>query len=326
MKAAVYNQYGDPSVVLRVEDVDESMPRADEVRVRIHVASVNAPDWRMVSADPFLVRASSGVFRPRIRTLGSDVAGTVDAVGGSVTDLRVGDEVFSDLSAFGFGGFAEMVCAPRRAWARKPMALSFDDAAATPMAGTTALQGLRDYVKVQPGQKILIVGASGGVGTFAVQLAHVLGADVTAVCSTPNVDLARSLGARRVIDYRNEDFAATGEQWDVILAVDGFRPISDFRRALKPAGVYLMVGGDWPQIRQALLFGPFFSLIGKQRLGALTIVPSLDDLTALGDMIVQGKLKPVIDRRFPLARVSEAVHYVGAGHARGKVLIDVGTV
>jgi NADPH:quinone reductase-like Zn-dependent oxidoreductase len=326
MKACVYDQYGDPGAVLHIEDVAEPVPAADQVRVKVRVTSVNAPDWRMVRADPFLVRASSGLWRPGIRTLGSDVAGTVDAVGSSVTGLQVGDEVFADLAEFGFGGFAEKVCAAERAWAKKPVGLSFDDAAATPMAGRTALQGLRDRAKVQPGQRVLIVGASGGVGTFAVQLARLLGAEVTAVCSSSKVELVRSLGATRVIDYTREDFAATGEQWDVVFAVNGFRPIRDFRRALTPDGTYLMAGGQWPQIRQALLWGPILSLLGSQRLGALTIVPSPDDLAQLAEMIVSGQLKPVIDRRFPLAEVADAVRYVGEGHARGKVLVDVAPI
>jgi NADPH:quinone reductase-like Zn-dependent oxidoreductase len=322
MRACVYDRYGEPAEVLRMEEIPEPVPTGDQVRVRIRVASVNAPDWRLVRADPILARGASGLLRPKIPTLGSDVAGTVDAVGPAATHLRVGDDVFGDLAPFGWGGFAEKVCVTEEALVRKPAAISFDDAAALPMAGLTALQGLRDRANVQAGQKVLIVGASGGVGTMAIQLAKGVGAEVGAVCSAGKAELARSLGADRVFDYATEDFAASGERWDAILAINGYRPIGVYRRCLTPTGTYLMVGGDGPQLWQGLLWGPILSLVGKRRLGPLTIHPSRDDLAHLADLVAEGRLKAVIDRRFPLDQVPAAVAYVAGGHARGKVLID----
>jgi NADPH:quinone reductase-like Zn-dependent oxidoreductase len=237
--------------------------------------------------------------------------------------LAVGDEVFGDLASFGFGGFAEYCSATEQALVKKPANVPFGVAAATPMAGMTALQGLRDHGRVQPGQEVLVVGASGGVGTFAVQIAKFLGAKVTAICSTSKVDTAHSLGADRVIDYTREDFALGGERYDVIFAVNGFRPISVYRRALRPRGVYLMAGGDWPQIRQALLWGPILTLLGPQRLGASSMKASPKDLAFLAELLESGKLEPVIDRHYPLRAVPDAIRYVEEGHARGKVIIDV---
>jgi len=322
MKAIVYDKYGPPDV-LRFTEVPTPQPKGDEVLVRIRAVSVNAPDWRLMRATLFLARAHSGLLRPRFRILGSDVAGTVEATGPGTKELRAGDDVFGDLARFGFGGFAELVCATEKALVRKPASVSFTDAAASPMAGLTSLQGLRDHGRVRPGHKVAIVGASGGVGTFAVQIAKLLGANVTAVCSTSKVDTALALGADRVIDYTKEDFAKSGEWYDVIFAVNGYRSIWDYRRALAPRGVYLMAGGEWPQIRQALLWGPLLSLVGPQRFGLSTPKPSQEDLAYLGELLASGKLRPVIDRHFPLNAVADAIRYVEEGHARGKVMIDV---
>jgi len=322
MKAIVYERYGPPDV-LRLEEVAEPQPKGDQVRVKIRAVSVNAPDWRLMRATPLLARAHSGLLRPRFRILGSDISGTVEATGPEATELRVGDEVFGDLSGFGFGGFAERVCPTAKALAIKPASVSFEVAAASPMAGMTALQGLRDHGRVQPGQKVLIAGASGGVGTFAVQVAKLLGAEVTAVCSTSKLELARSLGADRVIDYTKEDFVEGGDRYDVIFAINGFRRISDYRRVLAPRGVYLMAGGEWPQIRQALVWGPLLSLLGPERFGPSATKASQKDLSLLGELLESGKIRPVIDRRYPLSGVPDAIRYVEAGHAAGKVIIDV---
>jgi NADPH:quinone reductase-like Zn-dependent oxidoreductase len=322
MKAIVYERYGPPEV-FHLEDVDKPTPTGDRVLVKVRAVSVNAPDWRTMRADPFFIRATSGLLKPRVRILGCDIAGTVEAVGPEVKQFRVGDDVFGDLANFGYGGFAEYVCPVEKALARKPAGISFEAAAASPMAGITAIQGLRDHGRVQAGQKVLIVGASGGVGTFAVQIAKVLGAEVTAVCGTNKVDQVRSLGAERVIDYTKEDFLSDGQRYDLVFAVNGFRSIWDYRRALAPRGRYLMVGGDWPQIRQALLWAPLLSLVGPQKFGVAPAAANQKDLATLGELLGAGKVKPVIDRRFPLSRVPDAIRYVEEGHARGKVVIDV---
>ena len=320
VKAIVYERYGPPDV-LRLADVEKPEPKRDQVLIKIRAVSVNAPDWRLMRATPFLARANSGLFRPKFRTLGSDIAGTVEAMGPEAKQLRMGDEVFGDLSSFGFGGFAEFVCAPERALVRKPATVSFEVAAATPMAGLTALQGLRDRGGVRSGHKVLIFGASGGVGTFAVQIAKVLGAEVTAVCSTSKMDIARALGADRVIDYKREDFTQSGEHYDVIFAVNGFRSIWDYRRALAPNGVYLMAGGDWPQMRQGLVWGPLLSILGRQKLGPSITKASQEDLSFLGELLASGKLTPVIDRHYSLSAVPDAIRYVEEGHARGKIIV-----
>lgn len=323
MKAVVYDSYG-PSEVLRLKDVAKPSPKDNEVLVRVHAASVNAADWRMMRADPFLVRLYAGLLRPtRFQTLGADIAGRVEAVGRKVHQFHPGDEVFGDVSASGFGGFAEYKCASERELVLKPAALSFVEAAAVPMAALTALQGLRKQGQLHPGQRVLIHGASGGVGTFAVQLAKYFGADVTAVCSTGKADLARSLGADHVIDYTQEDFTKSNRPYDLILGVNGNRSIFDYKRALTSTGAYVMVGGNTGQLFQALLLGPLISLVGRQKLGSLTSVPNQKDLLFIKELLETGRIKPVIDRRYPLSEVPEAVRYVEAGHATGKVVITL---
>jgi NADPH:quinone reductase-like Zn-dependent oxidoreductase len=322
MKAIVYERYGAPDV-LRLEEVERPTPKGDQVLVKICAVSVNAPDWRLMRATPFLARMHSGLFRPKYPILGCDIAGTIEQAGPQAKQFCAGDEVFGDLARFGYGGFAEYVCTTEKALARKPPGITFEVAAASPMAGMTALQGLRDHAGVRPGHKVLIAGASGGVGTFAVQIAKLLGAEVTAVCSTGKVDMVRSLGADHVIDYTKEDFTKNGRRYDVIFAVNGFRSIWDYRRALVAEGTYLMAGGDWPQIRQALLFGPILSLFGSKKLGPSTTKASQKDLAYLGELLEAGKLTPVIDRRYPLGAVPDAIRYVEEGHARGKIIINV---
>lgn len=321
MKAIVYETYGPPEV-LHPKDVEKPSPKDNEILVRVYAASANAADWRLMRADPFLARLYSGLIRPtKFQILGADIAGRVEAVGKNVRQFRPGDEVFGDVFASGFGGFAEYKCARENELVLKPANLSFDEAAAVPLAALTALHGLRDKGQIQPGQQVLINGASGGVGTFAVQLAKYFGAEVTAVCSTGKVDMARALGADHVIDYTQDDFTKSGHQYDLILAVNGNRSIFDYKRALNPRGTYVMVGGNTRQLFQALLLGPWISLVGKQKIGALTSTPNQKDLLFMKELLESGKIRPVIDRRYTLGEVPEAIRYLEEGHAKGKVVI-----
>ncbi len=323
MKAICYSKYGSSSV-LQLKQLEKPIPAADEVLVKIHAAAVNAADWRLMRANPFLVRLFAGLFKPtRFHTLGADIAGRVEAVGGNVRQFKVGDEVFGDMSAHNFGGFAEYKCARECDLVLKPADISFAEAAAVPLAAMTALHGLRDDGQIQAGNKVLICGASGGVGTFAVQLAKYFGAEVTAVCSTGKKEMARSLGADHVIDYTQTDFAGYGRHYDLILAVNGNRSIFDYRRALSPRGIYVMAGGNTTQLFQALLLGPLICMFGSQKMGALTSTSNQKDLQFLRQLLESGKLKPVIDRRFPLQEVARAIDYVEDGHAGGKVVITV---
>jgi NADPH:quinone reductase-like Zn-dependent oxidoreductase len=323
VKAIVYTKYGPPEV-LEFKEVAKPIPKDDEVLIKIHATSLNAYDWRMMRADPFLVRISGfGFLKPKYPILGIDIAGRVEAVGSNVTNFQPGDEVFGDISGTTKGGLAEYVAAPESRLALKPVNATFEEAAAVPMAAVTALQGLRDNGRLQPGQKVLINGASGGVGTFAVQLAKLLGAETTAVCSTRKMEMARSLGADHVIDYTQEDFTQNGEHYDLIFAVNGYQPIAAYRRALSPKGIYVMAGGSASQLFQALLLGPWMSR-GGQKMGALTAKPSQKDLLFLKDLIEAGKLKAVIDRSYPLHEAAEAIRYLESGHATGKVVVTIG--
>jgi NADPH:quinone reductase-like Zn-dependent oxidoreductase len=318
MKAIVYTKYGSPDV-LQFKEIDKPTPKDDEVLVRVLAASVNAYDWHMLRAKPFLVRLMGGGFlKPKNTTLGADMAGRVEAVGGSVKQFKPGDEVFGTVK----GAFAEYACRRENVLALKPANLSFEEAAAVPMAAVTALQALRDKGHIQPGQKVLINGASGGVGTFAVQIAKSFGAEVTAVCSTRNLDMARSLGADYVIDYTKEDFTKNGQGYDLILAANGFHPISDYKRALSPKGIYVMAGGSGAQMFQAMVLGPWISRTGSKKMGGVSAKLSQKDLVFLKELIESGKLKPVIDRRYPLSETAQAIRYLEEGHARGKVVIS----
>jgi NADPH:quinone reductase-like Zn-dependent oxidoreductase len=264
-----------------------------------------------------------GLLKPKNTILGADIAGQVAAVGRNVKQFQPGDEVFGDIAGYGNGGFAEYVSAPENALALKPANLSFEEAAAVPMAAVTALQGLRDQGKIQPGQKVLINGASGGVGTFAVQIAKSFGAEVTAVCSTRNLDMVRSIGADHVIDYTQEDFTQNGQQYDLIFAVNGYHPILAYKRALAPKGIYVMAGGTLAQIFQAILLGPWMSKIDGKKMGSVSAKPNQKDLVFMKGLIEAGKVVPVIDKRYPLSEAAEALRYLGEGHARGKVVITV---
>ncbi|MBK6791868.1 MAG: NAD(P)-dependent alcohol dehydrogenase [Anaerolineales bacterium] len=322
MKAIITERYGTPDV-LEFKETAKPTPKDNEVLVKIHAASLNMFDWHLLTADIFLVRLNAGFFKPKYKIPGADVAGRVEAVGKNVTQFKVGDEVYGDLAASGCGSFAEYVAVPEKALALKPVNLTFEEAAAFPMAAVTALQGLRDAGKIQAGHKVLIQGASGGVGSFAVQIAKVLGAEVTAVCSTRNMELVRSLGADHVIDYTKEDFTKNRKQYDLILAVNGYHPITDYKDALTPKGMYVMAGGTTKQIFEAVLRGSFVSEKDGRKLGALTAQPKQADLIYLKGLAEAGKIKPVIDKRYPLSETAQALRYLGEGHARGKVILTV---
>jgi len=322
MKAIVNTEYGSPDV-LQLKEVEKPTPKDNEVLVKVHAASVNAYDWRLLRAEPFIARLAAGLLKPKNTILGEDIAGRVEAVGGNVKQFQPGDEVFGDIAASGSGGFAEYVCTIENLLVLKPARMTFEEAAAVPMAAITALQGLRDKGQIQPGQKVLINGAGGGVGTFAVQIAKSFGAEVTAVCSTRNVDMVRSLGADHVIDYTQEDFTQNGQCYDLIIAANGYHSLSDYKRALSPNGIYVMLGGSNAQILQALLLGPWMSIRGDKKMGSMTARPNQKDLAIVSELLEAGKVKPVIDRCYPLSEVAEAIRYLEEGHARGKVIITV---
>jgi NADPH:quinone reductase-like Zn-dependent oxidoreductase len=322
MKAIVWTQYGPPEV-LQFKEVEKPAPKDNEVLVKVQAASVNTLDLAM--RGPFLARIiTGGLLKPKDQRLGVDLAGRIEAVGSTVTQFQPGDEVFGR----GLGAFAEYACAREDAVVLKPANLSFDAAAAVPVAALTALQGLRDTGQIQPGQKVLIHGASGGVGTFAVQIAKAFGAEVTAVCSMRNVDLVRSMGADQVIDYTQEDCTRNGQRYDLILAVNGYQPILAYRRALRPEGVYVLVGGSkahvYQALLQALLLGPVISRTGRQKMGFMGITkPNQKDLGFVKELLEACKVVPVIERRYPLRETAEALRYLEEGHARGKVVITV---
>lgn len=322
MKAMVYTQYGSPDV-LEMKEVEKPTPEDDEVLIKVSATAMNAADWRLVRADPFLVRLYNGLLKPKRTILGSDVAGRVEKVGRNVKQFQPGDEVFGDLFACGWGGFAEYVCAPEHVLLLKPARMTFEQAAAVPLAGVTALQGLRDKGQIKSGQKVLIQGAGGGVGTFAVQIAKAFGAEVTGVCSTRNVDMVRSIGADQVIDYTREDFTKNGQRYDLILAANGYHPISTYKRALSPTGRYVTTGGSETQMYQAMFLGPWMSMTGGKKMGSLTAKPNIKDLAFLKELFEEGKVAPVIDRCYPLSELAEAMRYLEAAHAQGKVVITV---
>ena len=319
MKAIRYYRFGPPDA-LALEDVAKPVPADNEVLIKVHAASVNPLDWHFMRGLPYLMRMMAGLRKPKDSRLGVDFAGEVEAIGKSVTQFKPGDEVFGVCR----GAFAEYACAKESEMVTKPANISFEQAAAVTVAAMTALQALREKGKLQAGQSVLINGAAGGVGTFAVQIAKAFGAEVTGVCSGRNADMVRSIGADRVIDYTQEDFTNSDQRYDVFLDCMGNRPVLACKRILKPAGVYIVIGGpkgDWvgpliPLIK-LLLLSPFVS----QRLTPMLAKANKDDLTSLRDLIAAGKITPVIDRSYPLNETAEAVRYVEEGHARGKVVI-----
>jgi NADPH:quinone reductase-like Zn-dependent oxidoreductase len=326
MKAIVNTKYGPPDV-LELTEVEKPVPKDDEALVKVHAASVNPADWHLLRGTPHIARLQLGLRKPKETVLGCDVAGQVEAIGKNVTMLQPGDGVFGSPFMHGFGAFAERVCVPEELLAPKPATLSFGQAAAVPLAASTALQGLRDHGRIESGQKVLIIGASGGVGTFAVQIARYFGAEVTGVCSTRNVEMARSLGADHVIDYTKEDFTRSGRKYDLIFQLAGTRSPSDCRRALTPEGTLVQISGEsdgrWigpvDRIIKALVLSPFVS----QKMASFTVKPNKEDLRFLGQLIEAGKVAPVIDRVYPLSETPEAIRYLENGHARGKVVITV---
>jgi NADPH:quinone reductase-like Zn-dependent oxidoreductase len=311
MKAVVYEKYGPPDV-LELQEVDTPTVTDSEVLVRVHAASVNPLDWHFLRGTPFVVRIWAGLVRPKRKILGADVAGRVEAVGGKVTRFQPGDEIFGMKS----GAFAEYLCVPEEGVVLKPANLTYEEAAAVPVAALTALQGLRDKGQIQPGHKVLINGASGGVGTFAVQIAKSFGAEVTGVCSARNLDMVRSIGADRVIDYSEEDFTQTDVLYDLILDAVGNHPLSDCRRALHANGIYVAVAGS---VVRAL----WIAMTGRKRMVSMLTKSNREDLCFMKERLETGKVTPVIDRRYPLREVAEALRYLEEGHARGKVVITV---
>lgn len=325
MKAIVRSVYGSPDV-LELSDVDVPVVGDDGVLVRVRAASLNAADLDYLYGKPFLTRMGTGLRTPRNRGLGLDVAGQVEAVGSDVTQLQPGDEVFGDLTAFGYGAFAEYAGAPERAWAPKPAGMTFEQAATIPQAAILALQGLRGRGRrVESGHKVLVNGASGNVGPFAVQIAKAFGAEVTGVCSTDKMGLVRELGADHVVDYTREDYTRSGQRYDWIVDVAGNRSILECRRALKPGGTYVMVGGPTARILAALVLGPVISLAGSRRMGLMLWWKPFDrqDLAVLVDLIEAGRIMPVIDRRYSLSEVPDALRYLKEGRARGKIVITI---
>ena len=324
MKAIVQDRYGSPDV-LRLREVDQPVPADNEVLVRVHAASVNARDWHVMRGDPYVARPVLGFGAPKVRIRGTDFAGRVEAVGRGVTRFRPGDEVYGEVD----GAFAEYVCVPDGVVERKPANLTFEQAAAMPLAANTALMGLRDAARVRPGQHVLVNGASGGVGTFAVQIAKSFGADVTGVCSTRNTDLVRSIGADHVIDYTREDFTQGGRRYDVVFDLVGNRSLKDCRRALTPTGTLILSGGGVSN--GGSLIGPVGLIIRGQlvsrfvrhRLLVLTATPSTENLATLRELAESAKLTPVIDRTYPLSETPDAIRYLETGHARAKVVITI---
>jgi NADPH:quinone reductase-like Zn-dependent oxidoreductase len=321
MRALVYHEYGPPDV-MKYEEVERPTAGAAEVLVKVHAASMNALDSHLRSADILPVRLMGGLRKPKDPRLGVDLAGRVEAVGPGVTEFRVGDAVFGT----GEGTFAEYACAREDAVVLKPDGVTFEAAATLPVAALTALQSLRDKGRIRTGQKVLIQGASGGVGTFAVQIAKYFETEVTAVCSTRNVEMARSIGADQVIDYTRDDFTRNGQRYDLILAINGYHPILSYKRSLSPAGNYVLVGATSGHLLgamlQGMLLGPMLSRRGGQKLGFLGMAKvNQKDLTFLGGLLEAGSIVPVIDAVYPLRRAVEAFRYFEGTHARGKVVL-----
>jgi NADPH:quinone reductase-like Zn-dependent oxidoreductase len=323
MKAIVTAKYGPPDV-LELTEVEKPIPLDNQILVKIHAASVNFGNLVLLKGEPYLARFAFGLFKPKYTIPGGDISGVVESIGKDVTQFRPGDEVFGDLSGCGWGGFAEYVAAPEKAFALKPANLSFEEAAAVPMAGVTALQSLRDKGKIQSGQKVLINGASGGVGTFAVQIAKSYGAEVTGVCSTRNLDILKSIGADYCLDYKKEKFPQNNDRrYDLILGVNGHQPISAYKRALTPNGIFVHVGGSGAQMFQAMVQGPWVSMTGKQKMGTFLQRANQKDLLFIKELLEAGKVKPIIDRSYKLSELPEAFRYFEEGHSQGKVVITV---
>ncbi len=319
MKAVLCTKYGSPLDVVKLQDVDQPAPADDRVLVKVRAASVNPVDLAPVKGQFAARLLGTGLFSPRDKRLGTDIAGMVEAVGKDVKQFYIGDEVFGTAP----GGFAEYASARGDLIVIKPKQATFEEAAAVPVAAITALQGIRQG-GIQPGQKVLISGASGGVGTYAVQIARSFGTEVTAVCSTKNLDQALAMGADHAIDYTREDFTKNREKYDLILAVNGHQPLSAYRSALSPRGTCIVAGGSLRQVLQAMIFAPMLSKKGGRQIRFMGIARlNQKDLLELKELLAAGKIKPVIDRRYPLSQAGEAMQYLAEGHARGKIVLTL---
>jgi NADPH:quinone reductase-like Zn-dependent oxidoreductase len=317
MKAMVYTKFGPPDV-LQLKEVEKPIPKGNEILIRVRAASVNAYDWRHLRADPFLIRfMGAGLLKPKHKILGADIAGQVEAVGSSVKQFQHGDEVFGEG---GYGGFAEYVCVDENKIVLKPAQLTYEEAAAVPMAALTALQGLRDKGRIQARQRVLINGASGGVGTFAVQIAKSFETEVTGVCSSTKMDFVLSIGADHVIDYTQEDVTKNGQNYDLIFDIAAYRPILEYKRILSPNGTYVVAGGSMARIFQLMLL----SMTGVKNMGIMVEKINQKDLLYIIELLKAGKVKSLIDKRYPLNETAEALRYLEEGHARGKVVITIG--
>ncbi len=321
MKAILFKKYGSPDD-LQYGNTDKPIPKVNEVLIKIHAASVNAADWHILRADPFPVRFESGLFKPKYNSPGADIAGVVEAVGADVTEFNKGDEVYVDLSGNNFGGYAEYVAVPTKNIAHKPISLSFEEAAAIPMAAVTALTAL-EKGDIKNAGTVAINGASGGVGTFAIQLAKYFGVEVTAICSTKNIELVKSIGADFAIDYKNEDFTEGTKKYDLIYAVNGFHPLSHYKRVLSPTGSYVASGGTMKQLIQANMFGSFHSKKKGQQFSGILSSASKEKLNFISQVVQEEKLMPVIDKTFTLEQVPEAIKYMEEVHPSGKIVIKI---
>jgi NADPH:quinone reductase-like Zn-dependent oxidoreductase len=324
MKAIILPKYGSPDV-LQLKEVEKPVPKDNQLLLKIYAASANPLDWHRMRGAPFLVRLGDGFRQPKDPRLGADLAGRVEAVGGAVKEFKVGDEVFKCIGA---GAFAEYVCVTENALALKPANLTFEQAAAVPVAACTALQGLRDFGKIQAGQKALVNGASGGVGTFAVQIAKAYGTEVTGVCSTRNLEMVRSIGADHVIDYTQQDFTKSGKQYDLIYDAVGNRSVFAYRRALHPNGICAIAGfTTLPRLFEHIVLGALVSGMGTKKIGLMGLAkPNTKDLLFIKELLESGKIVPVIDRCYSLSETAEAIRYLETGHARGKVIVTVANV
>ena len=322
MKAIIQTAYGEPSEVLEIREIEKPAPKDDEVLIKIQASSITFGDLTAVKGEPFIGRLWTGLREPKIKTPGKDVAGVIEAVGSDVKQFKPGDEVFSDVSECGWGAFAEYVSVPENAIVQKPANITFEAAAAVPESAVVALQGLRNKGNIQSGQKVLIYGASGGIGSFADQIAKSFDTEVTGVCSTRNVEMVRALGTDHVIDYTQEDFTQNGMQYDLILAAAGYRSIFDYKRALAPGGHYVVTGGEMAQIFQPMLLGPLASS-GGRTMTNLSMKSDKEDLAFVKDLIEAGKVAPVIDKSYPLSKLPEAFKYYAEGRSRGKVVVTI---
>ena len=321
LKAIVFEEYGQPDV-LQLRDVEKPTPKDDEVLIKVHAASINDWDWGNVRGKPFVNRMILGIMKPKTNILGGDIAGRVVAVGKNVKKYSPGDDVFGDLCDSGWGGFAEYVCGNENSLTLKPAGMTYEQAAAMPQAGLLALQGLRDYGEVKPGQKVLINGAGGGAGTFAIQIAKSFGAEITGVDKTSKLDKMRSLGADHVIDYTKEDFTRNGKCYDLIVDNAAHHSVFDYKRALSPNGIYGMVGGASGRIFQVMALGPLISMAGRKKIGIVMHKPN-KGLADMIELFEAGKCMAVIDSRYRLSEVPEALRYFGDGNAIGKIIITM---